>query len=466
MISSFIYLLSIVNLAIYFYVIFLVARKAKFATTYRRFVLLNILTVFWVVDSLLEREPVSFEFYRFLVYFNYSLAALIASFVASFALHFPSSNRNFLWKKEIFFFLPPVILSFLSFSNLFVEVTPVHGFEAGPYYLVYFFILFIYFFLIAGVVLVKKFKRSVGIQKNQLKFFLFGYLLAITILLSESLYFNVIGQVSPSVDQLLANSSILFSALAAYSILRYRFLDIRIVIQKGIIQLLTFGVLFGIYTYLILFLQNTVKNEYHISDQGVLIISVFLIVITIEPLRRFIYRIIDRMFENRERMRQESLRRLELISKSTLHFHTLVGKVTDELAKVFQRKVAFAVLNRQLGLFESQSSDVPSFSLADSLSGYIEKGRILVTDELPYRIEEGEASLEPVLESAKQKKFSLVMPMGSDDELIGMLVFLEEKGKPVFTSDEITMIKNFSSQITLTFAGALAYKQALERVMK
>ena len=108
-------IVSLVNLSLFVYVIFQVYKLRKIGKAYNRFFILLIVGLVWVIDSFLfDLSFISIQLEVFLAYINYFSAALVAGFMASYAIHFPKENSSFTLKKEILFFVPICFVAVLS----------------------------------------------------------------------------------------------------------------------------------------------------------------------------------------------------------------------------------------------------------------------------------------------------------------------------------------------------------------
>ncbi|MFC1687443.1 histidine kinase N-terminal 7TM domain-containing protein [Patescibacteria group bacterium] len=456
--------LDILAAIVYITLTILVIKKRKPTRAYRRYIGFIISGALWVIIGVFESSNLRFnpESNLLISKIDFALASLISYFIALFALHFPRENIKLTKKFEILLFIPILIAIFLSVSG------KIFGYNEGeliysftPYF-IYFTIIFIYFIPLALFVFIKKFRSSEGIIKIQLQYIILGYLISIAagLLLSAFFAINTRGTFYFGIAYII---TLAFAFGSTYAMIRYRFLDIRLALQKGVVQLLTFGILFGIYTYVILLFQQSVRSNVDISSKTTLLIAVLIIVITIEPLRRLIYRKVDKLFSSKENENLRVLERVRLASNSTSQFGEMVERVITEIKAVFGRDVSLFFENeRKQGFI--QLSGNQKIDSSDPIYLYLKLGRVLVAEELPYRIEEGDDSLQPILENMKSNKLSLIMPIGSGDDLLGAFVFTNREKAKTFSSDEIQLIKKFSDQITIPFANALAYKHAVERI--
>jgi len=122
MYSTFINLITIVNLLTYLILIFIVGSKWIISKSHRRLFFIGIFAFLWILDVYLEELVKGTDLYKFVVHFNDSLAPLIAAMMVGFAVHFPTINRKFKIWKEFLLILPLIIFSFFAFTEVVVEV--------------------------------------------------------------------------------------------------------------------------------------------------------------------------------------------------------------------------------------------------------------------------------------------------------------------------------------------------------
>ncbi len=466
-------IITLANLSIYVYICYKVFKKWHVSKAHRRFFFLILASLLWILAVYLQDENISSQLYSLTTHANFALAALIAGFVVSFAAHFPREG-DLTFKQEIALMLPIVILSILSFSNLFINPPLVIQGIVPPLYYLYVAIIIIYFIVMGGGILLRKYINSDGIIKLQLRYILLGYLITIVVLLAWSTYFNLSGgQVSATQNRILLNSSVLFSFAIAYAMLRYRLFDIKIIIKKSIIYLATLVTILFTYIYLLLFFQRFLQEQYNWDSQISTVLLVLLIVLTIEPLRRFVARIVNKVFYARRRETRLESKRMQFILSSTLHFKDLIGKVSVEFRTMLGMQDIQFLLNykkeSKLETYWPENVKKIIVNLNDPLFEYLRiHSEILVTEEIPYLSEtksQNEVQLLKNIERRLQElNVALVLPIGEQDELIGVFLFGPKERKEAFTLENLQHLSGFRNQTTFALANALLYKQAVERI--
>ncbi len=309
---------------------------------------------------------------------------------------------------------------------------------------------------------VKTLRSSVGIKRVQLTYVALGFVVPISIVLVIDFILPLFGVLW--LAGLDSPTAILFVSFIAYAILRYRFFDIRAVIRKSLVQFSTFVLLFAIYAYALLLVQRFTSSTFTLSSNTSLLVTIFIIGLTIEPLRKGIYKFIDGIVANREKDRQDALKRMQLMAASTMQFQTLVERMQQELGKTFSISVDFLLAERRVQALTQFPSGQLKVQLEDSVGLRLASGKVLICDELPYRIENGEAMLAPLHTWLQSNTISAVLPIGNREDFVGAFMFHDGQGSLPFTTDRVEFLKRFRNQVQFAFASAYAYKLAVERI--
>ncbi|MEK7631590.1 MAG: histidine kinase N-terminal 7TM domain-containing protein [Patescibacteria group bacterium] len=467
---NFLYLLNLlavlVNLGLGIFVYFN-GRKKK---VNRAYLFLSLAISGWVFTNLLTYYLVDYNAIAISGKFDYAFAALLVPLFFTFAIYFP--NEKFHIKTKLLHI--GLIVSWVSgilviIASLFTKYIQVRPIVITPHVVTieqgsghpYFFAYYILFVAWAFAILIQKIKRTTGIDKQKITIVVYGFAVAGIFgttgnLVLTTFLHSLTGQAIASLIGPIFTVALVASM--AYAILKYRLLDIQFAIQRGIARLLTFGIIFGFFAYLLLFIERNVEAT---SERNVsLLIVVVVLVLTVEPLRRWIYRFVDSLFDNQERKRRDALQRIQLVASSTLKFTSLVERLTSELHNVFGVDVHFLLRDEQHG----KLAGVAELSLKDPIAGQIVDGKVIITDELPYRIENGEAMLAPLHTWLQSNKISAVLPIGNREDFVGAFIFHDGQGSVPFTTDRVEFLKRFRNQVQFAFASAYAYKLAIERI--
>ena len=452
-------LLTVIPVLIIIALAAIVAKQARLRRAKKNFITLLALLVVQSIIGYLSLEYMSHPYGIWLVRSVMSFAVLFTYSFFNFVSTFPDEKPRSSVKRVsvvigviavALFCLTPFVFNHVAFINgKYVPTTQLGVIVFG---------VTVFTLFVSGlVVLLRRFKVKQGKERMQIGYIALGF----GIMFGLMLAFNFIGFLitkNGDFNRLTAVFSLPFVGTTAYVMARYRFLDIRIAIQRGIARLLTFGIIFGFFAYLLLFIERNVEAT---SERNISLLTVVVVlVLTVEPLRRWIYRFVDGLFDNQERKRRDALQRIQLVASSTLQFTSLVERLSSELRTVFGVDVHFLLRDEQHG----KLAGATELSLKDPIAGQIVDGKVIITDELPYRIENGEAMLAPLHSWLQSKKVSAALPIGNREDFVGAFLFHDGQGSAPFTTDRVEFLKRFRNQVQFAFASAYAYKLAVERI--
>lgn len=169
--------------------------------------------------------------------------ALMFYFLYLFALFFPYKSKIILI-RQIIIAVPFIVTVLSSFSDYQVETVSIQGYGVQPENIgsLYVFsdITAILYTVLAIILLILKYKKSDRLQKNQIKFVVFGVAIA--------LFINIFtGAILPALEintDLIALGGIslfIFAIFVAYAIIWQGFLDIRSVVARSVAYVLSLG---------------------------------------------------------------------------------------------------------------------------------------------------------------------------------------------------------------------------------
>lgn len=339
-------------------------------------------------------------------------------------------------------------------------------------YIVLYFILGYYF-------LFRQLFRAKGIERIKTSYLLSAFVIATVFGLFTNLIYPIfVTRGIESNEGILSPygplATIIIALLTTYSIVRYRFMDIKVVIRKGFIHFISIAIVLFIYLYLLIFSQKYLVDKYNWNSQTSIIILVLVIALTIEPLRRFLFKVVDKVLYSRRKNMRDEAQKLRLAISSSLQFEQLIQKVQISLKSLLEvGEVNFIWYNQKSGNLESYFSDNKKISWppTDALFHYLkEHPEPLVAEEISYIREdanEAEAKLLGEIEGKLKKlNVGLVWPIGERGELIGAFLLGQKTRKDAFTSDNVDYLANMQFPMTSAIANALLYKQAVERIGK
>lgn len=458
-------IITFVNLAVYLYVIVQAFRKRKISKAHNRFFWLILASALWILVVFVQDEIHYLPLYVHFAHIDFALAAIIAGLVPAFAVHFPKEEKKFTPRREILFFLPLIIFSLLSFDpsvNGYAEYRVPSG---SPGYLPYFLTLTIYFVVIGGCTLFIRFRQSIGIRRQQLRLILIGYFISIFAMLADSAFNFYINVVPLVVDRYILNISVAFSFFSAYAMLRYRFLDVKLALRRGLVHAIVFGSIIAILT---LFVWGLWQYTQPSSNNQFALIAAFIILIgfVFDPLRRIVIRWTNRVFFVKEYERRRIARSFrETTSVSLEEFEQ---RIVSSVSKYLEGAHSQLLVRSNNHWKNSNGKDIDvGFSPTELIEVEPERN-ILVRDEIEFFFEEGRGEsvqLNVLRTALDQHHFAAIVPIrGSSEQVIGAILVGPKKSKEAFTVEDLDFLRSLGRGASMVVENVRMYSNILQQL--
>jgi GGDEF domain-containing protein len=212
--------------------------------------------------------------------------------------------------------------------------SPIRGFTGNIYDFMYPLLI-----LLAIYQLLTSLRVSTGRQRSQIQYgiaaSLAGFGLGIT---------NFLPLYGIRIYPLGHIGSLIASCLLAYSIVKHKFLDIRIIIRKALIYtIMTLGLTF---VYLsIVFMSGEIMGTINQSQRLLMTISfIFIVALLFEPLRGSVQSVIDRLFFKDIYDRRMAMTEFSSSIVKTLDVEDLLDRTLQILSMTFRVSSAFVML--------------------------------------------------------------------------------------------------------------------------
>ncbi len=385
---------------------------------------------------------------------NFLAASSVVLFFSlfTFELGYKRKGNNFVVPLYFGIFS---FLTFLSLSNIIISENTVsyEPINSKIWYSIYIFVLSLLAVGFGGKNLVSQWRTTEGIKKQQVSYLLFGFTVPFLALILLSLYNALIQTVSDDAFSMISNVGIIFALLCSRAIFRYRFLDIRVVLQRSIVRAVSFLTLLVVYLLLVLVLRDTLISETKQLNPTSLIVVGLLIILTVEPLRKYIYNFVDKRFELHDKQQERIQKQLQIVLKS----QRSLSDLEQAIRKAFQGTASVDTVD----YFDADDQNIIG---KPALRAFLQStGKIVICEELAYRLDE-DPRFKQVNDEVKNGSATVYVPIGQNEIFVGCFVLGQRKGKVAYSAQEVSAMKLLQSQATEAFLNARLYKQAVERI--
>ncbi|OGZ89049.1 MAG: hypothetical protein A2561_05365 [Candidatus Staskawiczbacteria bacterium RIFOXYD1_FULL_32_13] len=407
----------------------------------------------------------------------YVTPTLIASSFLYFTYIFPSQKEKYIWWRTILIFgINLAIIVMVIWPGFIIkEVNIRSGQEKEIIFTTYYWFYFLYtllFFSFGFLRLFIKYFRNKGIERSQIIYLATGYSLAANLAFATNLimpwlgsfFLNWLGQVLTCI----------MVAFTTYAILKYRLMDIRIVVRKVAVYFLSAGFVYGVFYLMVWFYNKAFGSVYSNGAYllGLLIAPLF--VLLFAWLNSEIKIVANKYLFFSLYSHQETIAKLTDDLTNSIDLSKIVDSIVDSIKEAMQLDRAGILLIDQSGLvIKYKIAKVIGFNENNGISlvqdnfltHYLqETKKPLVRDEIQIiakdlkNIEEKQ-NFGQLSENMKHIEASLCLPMIISSKLIGIIVLGNKVSGDAYTKEDLELLITLSKQASIAIDNARLYKE-------
>jgi len=407
--------------------------------------------------------------------FWWKIAEIGVIFIPVFLVHFVISFLEL--KRKIFLILFYITTaSFLFFDiftdlfikNLYFAFNQFYYISSTPLYTI-FICVFVASVVYVLFELARAYKKTTSIVRYQIKYLMIAFFVGFSGGITS--YPPVYGlNVYPA-----WNATIFVSVLmVAYAILRYRFMDIRIVVRKTVIYFLSAAFVYGTF-YLIIWLYDTFFGSVYTN-------AAYLSGLVIAPLfvglfvwfNTKIKGVANKYLFFSLYSSQETVAKLTDELTNSIDLNKIVDSIVNSIKDAMQLDRAGILLIDQNGeVIKYKIAKVIGFNENNGISlvqdnfltRHLEKTqKPLVRDELQMISKDSsnvndKQNFDQLAENMKHIEASLCLPMIISSKLIGIIVLGSKISGDAYTSDDLNLLNTLSKQAAIAVDNARLYKE-------
>lgn len=341
----------------------------------------------------------------------------------------------------------------------------------GPAYPIYF-VFIVGYFVWSFALLSKRYLTASGINRMQIRYVFFGTLISANLGMVTNLILPTFGIFS--LNWLGQIFTIIMSSFIAYAIVRYRLMDIKLIIKRTIVYSMLLVMTFAVYVFMILSSQTTLGNQSGPTLQ--MFLTALLVALGFEPLKRFFQRATDRIFFKEEYSQKTLLSRLSVMMSNTIHLEKLCRDLTQTLVMTLSAKkmaillveedVSSVVVEAQVGFKESAVSLTTNNPLIEYYNIQGIQKELLEYNELKKQFEEdpSDRDLQTLIHEMETREITLAGPIFTKRRLIGLFLLGEKRSEDIYTEDELSLLKIIFLQAGTSIENARLYRRVQEQM--
>lgn len=304
-------------------------------------------------------------------------------------------------------------------------------------------------------------KQLRGLERLQIRYILLG---AIGLVLS--------GAIPNLILPIITNSyrfgpysplaSLFVTTTTTYAIVRYRLMDIKIILRAGLVYSVTIGTLSLLFALLVPLLNSTLTSHFRLPNGAGSIFLALVIAMAFQPFRHYVQLHVDRFFFKSVYDYRLTLREAGSALASALDQNMLVETLVNALLRTLRPIGVSVFLPAHDELMAKIMETGEPFEIPEAIRQQdpllrfaLDTDEVLLTDEL-VRQNTDEKLIGITLKSGG---VFVVLPLIASNRLCG-LVFLGEKlSGDVYTSDDIGLLRILGKQAAIALDNAKHYHE-------
>lgn len=445
--------LSVVVISTLILALFVLLKNPKSATN-RLFALLTGLIALWSIIMYVSLHPPSIESALFWIRSTIFVATPMSVTFFLFIHNFPNVNmkisKGFLYPLIGFTILTMIVAqSQYLFTSLKVSGTDLQT-SVGPGMLLF---VIINFGSIIGsiIVLARRYLKSTGQQKEQIKYLLFGISLMF-ILILFFIFVPVVFLQKSAFVLLGPLFMLVFLASTSYAIVKHRLMDIRLVVARAVAYTILV-VIIGVSYITSAFFATSVlfKTSNTLQQIGLYAILTLVVAFTFQPLRNFLEKTTDKFFFKGRYDSQILLSNLTKIMATTLGLRKVTEKLLVELLPEMRiSKGTFILIDKgKITNVENAGFDNEKYISTDILS-------LLETEELLFYDDLANKKLKKILADLDA---TVSVPLKVKENELGILLLGHKLSGEIYTSQDIKLLEILSPEISIAIQNSKAYEE-------
>jgi signal transduction histidine kinase len=382
----------------------------------------------------------------------------LAPFFLIFAIYFPFTYPKISKLIKTIIFVPTLAFLSLVPTNLNIKSIQITAsgvnVQTGSLY-VYFLIYFAIFLSIAFIILLKKYFKSSGIVKTQIRYMFWGASLSAAIGFFVNGILLFLGHWEYAS---LGPLSIVFLMLfTAYAIVKHKMMDIRLVVARSLAYAILVAILAGFYAVSVLAIERiffpSSLNSFDLTQGIIRTILAVIMAFSFQPLRKWITKVTDKIFFKNQYDPEQLLDTLSHTIGSSIVLIELVYKTLDLLMD--QMKITrgiFVILNENGTIYNSQYSGykvAPQVKHEDMEK--LGKDGVLIFDEL----EEG-SHYKNLL---RKYDVSVSVPLKTDSGAEGILLLGEKASGDMFSQNDMKVFEIIAPELAVAITNAKSFEK-------
>jgi signal transduction histidine kinase len=426
--------------------------KNRRSDTNKLFALLALTLASWPIASYGSLHAATGQ----LAYIRLTIGLVVIMNWSFFALSctLPKSHMKWTLQRKLELIFSVILAPLVAFTPLAFSSVTITGGAVNPTPapgIVLFMANLLYFIGGGFIILIRRYRKSRGLERLQLRFvimgasILYGGSLLTNFVLAVLLHFSRLVFIGPLY-------TVAFAASIAIAIVKHRMFDLRLVVARSIAYLLLLGTLAIIYGFAWFGLTRFFfkAQMISISQEAVYIVLALVLALTFQPLRKFFEKVTEQVFYREHYDSQAVLNNLTKVLVSELHLNRMLKRsltvLCEDIHIQFGQIIVFN--NDRVYSIEHYGPLPQRLMVAPELRRL--ESPMLVADEL------SEGERKRIMEHHGVR---LSMTLRSREDFVGFLLLGDKLSGDIYSNQDIELLEIVGKEFAVAIQNAKAYEE-------
>jgi sigma-B regulation protein RsbU (phosphoserine phosphatase) len=254
-----------------------------------------------------------------------------------------------------------------------------------------------------------------------------------------------------------------------YAVVRYRLMDIEIVVKRSLIYAIITATVAGIYLGIVFGIGNLLRDVIGQNNPVLIIAGIVFIAIVFDPLKQRVQNFVDRRFYRERYDYQKALLEFSQVLPTLMNLDEIMESVTSSILNRMHVKGVAVCLYDATGtscttiLQKGTSRSKLDFQKGDrSLVSLLERARtpqVLYNLRFDRDFDLSDEEKGRIMEAG----IVLAVPMFSRDRLIGILHLAQKESERPYSEEDIDLLQTVANQAAIAIENARLHKEEIEK---
>lgn len=245
------------------------------------------------------------------------------------------------------------------------------------------------------------------------------------------------------------------SGAIAFAIVRYKFLDAKLIARRGILYALTSAVVIGVYLLVVERVNEMVAKAFGVDSRVVEPVFLIMALTLFQPVISRLEQSLDRMFLRDPGDYRNVLRQLGRDLQTTIDLDDLLTRSIRTLTQALLLRSSYVVALTPEGPITRSGAGEPLS--AEALAGIMEIIPRLSREEASFRLSDPVDGLRRVDRELLVRKLGieLLVPLRWRGETLGLVLLGEKLTSTQYTGEDVTLLNALGGQMGVSLQNAL-----------